>query len=346
MAGVGLPHEAIREQLARGLDLIVHMTRDGDGGARRVTEVGEVLRAAAGVGGARALAARVTAARGARGAALAAGAGGLAAVAAREAALATPGAGRWLADALEPLRRAGREGHVPTELERRRLAVVGTAGDPGRERARARSRSGAARWPPPGRRRPPGRSRGGARLPPRGRARPARGRDRRRRRALGRALGARGARRGRRVAGGAAGARDGAGARRARARRADADGARGVCAAGSTRPASTRSRPRCSPSSSPAATSRPCCAASPRGGRSRPHRGRRPLGHRAGAVHRPARGRDARRARRCSPSCSSPGFVGGLLANPAVGRRCSLWPRRCSSAGFAAIRRLSRVDVR
>ena len=48
MAGVGLPHDAIREQLARGLDLIVHMTRD-HGGARRVTEVGEVLRAAAGV---------------------------------------------------------------------------------------------------------------------------------------------------------------------------------------------------------------------------------------------------------------------------------------------------------
>jgi len=48
MAGVGLPHDAIREQLARGLDLIVHMTRN-HGGARRVTEVGEVLRAAAGV---------------------------------------------------------------------------------------------------------------------------------------------------------------------------------------------------------------------------------------------------------------------------------------------------------
>ena len=49
MAGVGLPHEAIREQPARGLDLIVHMVRDRDG-ARLVTEVGEVLRAAAGVG--------------------------------------------------------------------------------------------------------------------------------------------------------------------------------------------------------------------------------------------------------------------------------------------------------
>ncbi len=49
MAGVGLPHEAIREQLARGVDLVVHMAR-GPGGARRVTEVAEVLRAAAGVG--------------------------------------------------------------------------------------------------------------------------------------------------------------------------------------------------------------------------------------------------------------------------------------------------------
>jgi tight adherence protein B len=56
----------------------------------------------------------------------AAGAGGLAAVALREAALATPVAGRWLAAALEPLRRAGSEGYSPTDLERRRLAVVGT----------------------------------------------------------------------------------------------------------------------------------------------------------------------------------------------------------------------------
>jgi tight adherence protein B len=44
----------------------------------------------------------------------------------REAALATPTAGRWLAAALEPLRRAGSEGYSPTDLERRRLAVVGT----------------------------------------------------------------------------------------------------------------------------------------------------------------------------------------------------------------------------
>jgi pilus assembly protein CpaF len=49
MAGVGLPHEAIREQLARGVDIVVHMARR-QGGARQVTEVDEVLRAAAGVG--------------------------------------------------------------------------------------------------------------------------------------------------------------------------------------------------------------------------------------------------------------------------------------------------------
>ena len=52
--------------------------------------------------------------------------GGLAALAIREAALAAPGAGHWLAAAVEPLRRAGREGRDPTELERRRLALVGT----------------------------------------------------------------------------------------------------------------------------------------------------------------------------------------------------------------------------
>lgn len=52
-------------------------------------------------------------------------AGGMAAVAVRETVLATPAIGRWLADAVEPLRRAGREGYEPTERERRRLAAVG-----------------------------------------------------------------------------------------------------------------------------------------------------------------------------------------------------------------------------
>jgi pilus assembly protein CpaF len=49
MAGVGLPHEAIREQLARGVDLVVHMARGSDGG-RLVSEVAEVLRTAGAVG--------------------------------------------------------------------------------------------------------------------------------------------------------------------------------------------------------------------------------------------------------------------------------------------------------
>jgi pilus assembly protein CpaF len=49
MAGVGLPHEAIREQLGRGVDLVVHMLR-GAGGVRVVSELGEVRRTAASVG--------------------------------------------------------------------------------------------------------------------------------------------------------------------------------------------------------------------------------------------------------------------------------------------------------
>lgn len=54
-----------------------------------------------------------------------AAAGGLLALAAREALLASPAAARWLALALEPLRRAGREGYAPSTRERRRLAALG-----------------------------------------------------------------------------------------------------------------------------------------------------------------------------------------------------------------------------
>jgi pilus assembly protein CpaF len=45
MAGLGLPHEAIAEQVQRGIDLVVHLERRPDG-ARRVTEIAEVVRAA------------------------------------------------------------------------------------------------------------------------------------------------------------------------------------------------------------------------------------------------------------------------------------------------------------
>jgi Flp pilus assembly protein TadB len=54
-----------------------------------------------------------------------AAAGGLAALGLREALLASPAAARWLRLALEPLRRAGREGYAPSTRERRRLAALG-----------------------------------------------------------------------------------------------------------------------------------------------------------------------------------------------------------------------------
>jgi pilus assembly protein CpaF len=49
MAAVGLPHDAIREQVRRGIELVVHLAR-GEDGSRRVVEVGEVVEAAGGVG--------------------------------------------------------------------------------------------------------------------------------------------------------------------------------------------------------------------------------------------------------------------------------------------------------
>ncbi|HEY7950378.1 MAG TPA: CpaF family protein [Solirubrobacterales bacterium] len=45
MAGLGLPHGAIAEQVQRGIDLVVHIERRGDG-VRRVTEIAEVVRVA------------------------------------------------------------------------------------------------------------------------------------------------------------------------------------------------------------------------------------------------------------------------------------------------------------
>jgi len=55
-----------------------------------------------------------------------AAAGALIAVAGREALLASPALARWLRWALEPLRRAGREGYSPSIVERRRLATLAT----------------------------------------------------------------------------------------------------------------------------------------------------------------------------------------------------------------------------
>lgn len=47
MAGVGLPHAAIREQVAGAIDLVVHQARQGDG-TRRVVALAEVVRVAGG----------------------------------------------------------------------------------------------------------------------------------------------------------------------------------------------------------------------------------------------------------------------------------------------------------
>jgi pilus assembly protein CpaF len=49
MADVGLPHAAVRQQLASALDVVVHLERDREG-ARRVVELVEVVRFAADVG--------------------------------------------------------------------------------------------------------------------------------------------------------------------------------------------------------------------------------------------------------------------------------------------------------
>jgi pilus assembly protein CpaF len=49
MAGVGLPHSAVRQQVASALDLVVHQARAPDG-RRRVESVAEVARVAGGAG--------------------------------------------------------------------------------------------------------------------------------------------------------------------------------------------------------------------------------------------------------------------------------------------------------
>ena len=49
MAGVGLPHEAVREQVASALQLVVHQAR-GEDGLRRIESVAEIVRVAGGAG--------------------------------------------------------------------------------------------------------------------------------------------------------------------------------------------------------------------------------------------------------------------------------------------------------
>src|SRR4051794_10068076 len=49
MAGLGLPHEAIREQVGAAIELVVHQKRMPDG-SRRIASVAEVVRRAGGIG--------------------------------------------------------------------------------------------------------------------------------------------------------------------------------------------------------------------------------------------------------------------------------------------------------
>ncbi len=49
MAGLGLPHEAIRDQVGAAIELVVHQRRMPDGG-REIASVAEVVRRAGGVG--------------------------------------------------------------------------------------------------------------------------------------------------------------------------------------------------------------------------------------------------------------------------------------------------------
>src|SRR5206468_12741929 len=49
MADVGLPHAAIREQVASAIELVVHQRRTADG-RREIAAVGEVVRRAGGIG--------------------------------------------------------------------------------------------------------------------------------------------------------------------------------------------------------------------------------------------------------------------------------------------------------
>ena len=60
-------------------------------------------------------------------------AGGLLAVAVREGILSAPRIAAWMREALNPLRRVGREGYVPSVEEQRRLALVGKWSDRGRD---------------------------------------------------------------------------------------------------------------------------------------------------------------------------------------------------------------------
>ena len=125
MAGVGLPHAAIAEQVRRGIDLVVHLERRADG-ARGVTEVAEVAGVSVGGGLLPLAAPRPAASRRwrPRGAAGDPGGGAL--------------AGGWRSSPCGgPAARATRR----STLERRRLAVLGAGAAVARRLVPRRRRS-------------------------------------------------------------------------------------------------------------------------------------------------------------------------------------------------------------
>ena len=280
-------------------------------------------------------------------AAAAAAAASLAAGRARGGRCASPGARRagW-PRRVEPLRRAGREGYAPD----RAPSAAGSRRSGPRRAAASAARCSLGPAPRRAARRRRARPRAGmgvgraARRYRRAVERGARrGRDRDRRRARGGPLAAR---RARAAAGvsleGPPARRAGAGRRRARARRARPP----------TRSRAWRPRlrsPRVDAFARRSLSQRlaggdlvgPAAALRGRRRRARPVVAEAPLGDRPGALHRPAGGRDAGAARRCSPSCS-PGLPrrgarqpGSLLLHRRRGRRSSspASPRSGASAG-------------
>ena len=180
MAGVGLPHAAVRDQVASALDVVVHQARLPDG-SRVVESVTEVVRVAGGAGtrelwtrggrlrrpgpGRAGGAAGARCARRARRSpAVAVARAPSCAAAARRGWSSSAGwrsrrgcarAPRWVragAGLVDVLVRAGREGRDPGAVERRRLllggSVVAFAAGAGRGRAarRARARAPRGRW--------------------------------------------------------------------------------------------------------------------------------------------------------------------------------------------------------
>ena len=311
MAGVGLPHAAVREQVASALDLVVHQARAADG-ARRVESVAEVVRVAGGAGTrelyrlrGRATVRRPRATGGwrsgwggrggrrdDRGVALAFAAGALGRSGRSSSPggprrPARPGSARAVAELVDVVLRARSRGARPGRAaERRRLLAAGCGGALRRRRARGRAGGG---------RRPRGRravgggaraARGARALPPRGgRGAPRRSRSRwPTRSAAGTRCAARCQRRRGGWRGGGAGAAPGG--RRAGAGRPDRGRARGDARAG----ALARDRHDRGGLPAPAPRGRrprpPAARLRPRARGPGAARGRRARGHGAGALHR------------------------------------------------------------